>query len=43
MTNKKKIGGIVQTYIKYDPMKFPSPTQPPPDFVTPLMDQMLTR
>ena len=23
-------------------MKFPSPTQPPPDFVTPLMDQMLT-
>ena len=42
MTNKKKIGGIVQTYIKYDPMKFPSPTQPPPDFVTPLMDQMLT-
>lgn len=42
MTNKKNIGGIVQTYIKYDPMKFPSPTQPPPDFVTPLMDQMLT-
>ena len=42
MTNKKNIGGIVQTYIKYDPMKFPSPTQPPPDFVTPLMEQMLT-
>ena len=42
MTNKKNIGGIVQTYIKYDPLKFPSPTQPPPDFVTPLMDQMLT-
>ena len=41
MTNKKNIGGIVHTYIKYDPMKFPSPTQPPPDFVTPLMDQML--
>ena len=42
MTNKKNIGGIVQTYIKYDPINFPSPTQPPPDFVTPLMDQMLT-
>jgi len=41
MTNKKNIGGIVHTYIKYDPMKFPSPTQPPPDFVSPLMDQML--
>ena len=42
MTNKKNIGGIVQTYLKYDPIKFPSPTQPPPDFVTPLMEQMLT-
>ena len=41
MTNKNNIGGIVHTYIKYDPLKFPSPTQPPPDFVTPLMDQML--
>jgi uncharacterized protein with von Willebrand factor type A (vWA) domain len=41
MTNKNTIGGIIQTYIKYDPMKFPSPTQPAPDFVSPLMDQML--
>ena len=41
MANKKDIGGILQTYMKYDPVKFPSPTQPPPDFVSPLMDQML--
>lgn len=41
MTNKNNIGGIIQTYIKYDPMKFPSPTQPAPDFVSPLVDQML--
>jgi uncharacterized protein with von Willebrand factor type A (vWA) domain len=41
MTNKDNIGGIIQTYIKYDPMKFPSPTQPPPDFVSPMMNQML--
>ena len=41
MTNKKKIGGVLQTYLKYDPKKFPSPTQPPPDFVSPLMNQML--
>ncbi len=41
MTDKNKIGGIIQTYLKYDPKKFPSPTQPPPDFVSPLMNQML--
>lgn len=27
--------------MKYDPVKFPSPKQPPPDFVSPLMNQML--
>lgn len=37
----KKIGGVVHTYLKYEPQKFPSPTQPPPDFVSPLMNQML--
>lgn len=41
MSKKNKIGGVVQTYMKYDPVKFPSPTQPPPDFVSPMMDQML--
>lgn len=41
MANKKEIGGVLQTYMKYDPVKFPSPTQPPPDFVSPLMNQML--
>ncbi|MEZ6092667.1 MAG: hypothetical protein R3C03_00290 [Pirellulaceae bacterium] len=39
--HRKKHGGIVHTYQKYDPLKFPSPTQPPPDFVSPLMEQML--
>lgn len=29
-----KLGGIVHTYQKYDPGKFPSPTQPPPDLVS---------
>ena len=27
--------------MKYDPIKFPSPTQPPPDFVSPMMNQMM--
>lgn len=35
------LGGIVHTYQKYDPAKFPSPTQPPPDFVSPMLDHLL--
>ncbi len=30
MSRKSKLGGVVHTYQKYDPAKFPSPTQPPP-------------
>lgn len=41
MADKTNIGGVVQTYMKYDPLKFPSPTQPPPDFISPMMNQMM--
>ena len=42
MNNRKpKAGGVLHTYIKYDPKRFPSPTKPPPDMVSPLMNQML--
>ena len=41
MKPNKNIGGVVHSYTKYDPVKFPSPTQPPPDFVSPMMNQML--
>src|SRR5437764_5519440 len=34
-------GGIVHTYQKYDPVNFPSPTAPPPDLVSPMMDHLL--
>lgn len=34
-------GGIVHTYQRYDPVNFPSPTAPPPDLVSPLMEHML--
>jgi uncharacterized protein with von Willebrand factor type A (vWA) domain len=34
-------GGIVHTYQKYDPVHFPSPTAPPPDMVSPLMNHLL--
>lgn len=41
MTNRNNLGGIVHSYQKYDPAKFPSPTQPPPDLVSPAFEHML--
>jgi uncharacterized protein with von Willebrand factor type A (vWA) domain len=41
MTAKRRQGGIVHTYQKYNPAKFPSPTQPPPDMVSSVFDHML--
>jgi|SRR5579883_6072 len=38
---QKTPGGIVHTYQRYDPVNFPSPTAPPPDMVSPLMNHML--
>lgn len=34
-------GGVVHTYQQYDPQKFPSPTQAPPDLVSPAFEHML--
>ena len=34
-------GGIIHTYQKFDPLNFPSPTQPPPDLVSPAFEHML--
>ena len=41
MVKKHQLGGVVHTYQKYDPLTFPSPTQPPPDLVSPAMEHML--
>jgi uncharacterized protein with von Willebrand factor type A (vWA) domain len=38
---KRRQGGIVHTYQKFDPGRFPSPTQPPPDMVSPVFDHMM--
>jgi uncharacterized protein with von Willebrand factor type A (vWA) domain len=35
------LGGIVHTYQRYDPVNFPSPTAPPPDMVSPMMEHLL--
>ena len=34
-------GGVIHSYQKYDPVQFPSPTQPPPDLVSPAFEQAL--
>lgn len=45
MTDDKRprppVGGVIHTYQKYDPQTFPSPTQPPPDMVSPAFEHML--
>jgi uncharacterized protein with von Willebrand factor type A (vWA) domain len=41
MANRATLGGVIHTYQKYDPKRFPSPTQPPPDLVSPALEHML--
>jgi uncharacterized protein with von Willebrand factor type A (vWA) domain len=41
MANRNTIGGVIHTYQRYDPARFPSPTQPPPDVVSPVLEHML--
>ena len=41
MSKKQSLGGVIHTYQKYDPKNFPSPTEPPPDLVSPAFEHML--
>ena len=41
MGNRKSPGGIIHTYQRYDPVRFPSPSQPPPDVVSPAFEHLL--
>jgi uncharacterized protein with von Willebrand factor type A (vWA) domain len=41
MNEQQTPGGIVHTYQKYDPARFPSPNAPPPDLVSPLFEQLM--
>jgi uncharacterized protein with von Willebrand factor type A (vWA) domain len=41
MANRDTLGGIIHTYQRYDPRRFPSPTQPPPDMVSSAFEHML--
>ena len=38
---QRQVGGVLHTYQKYDPVRLPGPNQPPPDMVSPFMNQML--
>lgn len=42
MAASGRLGGVIHTYQKYDPQRFPSPTQPPPDLVSPALEHWLT-
>lgn len=39
--NNLNRGGIIHTYQKFDPAQFPSPSEPPPDLVSPVFEHML--
>ena len=41
MAKRQTLGGVIHTYQKYDPKRFPNPTQPPPDAVSPAFEHML--
>ncbi len=41
MKSRDRIGGIIHTYQKFDPAKFPSPSAPPPDMVSGAFEHML--
>lgn len=41
MNRNQPPGGVIQTYQKYDPVQFPSPTAPPPDVASAALEHML--
>jgi uncharacterized protein with von Willebrand factor type A (vWA) domain len=41
MRSSDRLGGVIHTYQKYDPVNLPSPTAPPPDVVSPAFEHLL--
>ena len=41
MANRHTLGGVIHAYQQYDPKRFPSPTQPPPDMTSAAFEHML--
>lgn len=42
MNNTDRLGGVIHTYLGYDPVKFPSPSAEPPDMASAAMEHLLT-
>nr|HQF15105.1 hypothetical protein [Thermogutta sp.] len=42
MKSPKHLGGVIHVYQKYNPLRFPSPTKPPPDLASAAVNHMLT-
>ncbi len=40
-SQRGRLGGVIHTYQKFDPKNLPSPTQPPPDLVSPALEHLL--
>ncbi len=41
MPKSQSLGGVIHSYQKFDPKNFPSPTEPPPDLVSPAFEHLL--
>ncbi len=41
MSSRERLGGIIHTYQKYDPINLPGPMEPPPDLVSPAFEHWL--
>jgi uncharacterized protein with von Willebrand factor type A (vWA) domain len=41
MRSNDRLGGVIHTYQKFDPVNCPSPTAPPPDVVSPAFEHLL--
>src|SRR5712691_1481603 len=41
MQPRDRLGGVIHTYQKFDPVEFPSPTAPRPDLVSPAFEHLL--
>src|SRR6185295_6167312 len=41
MSERQHLGGVIHTYQKFDPKNLPSPTQPPPDLLSPAFEHLL--
>src|SRR5262245_3456053 len=41
MSTRNRLGGVIHTYQKYDPVNLPGPNVPPPDLVSPAFEHWL--